>query len=53
VISQVTFNSDCCGLSVQFGRISAGVRDETLFRISFSIANVARIGTLRKRDRLF
>jgi LPS-assembly protein len=50
---QVTYNTDCCGLSVQLGRISAGIRNETLFRIAFSIANVGTFGTLRKQDRLF
>lgn len=50
---QVTYNTDCCGLSLQLGRIRAGVRDETLFRIAFSIANVGTFGTLRKQDRLF
>jgi LPS-assembly protein len=50
---QVTYNTDCCGMSVQLGRISAGVRNETLFRIAFSIANVGTFGTLRKQDRLF
>ncbi len=52
-ISQITYNTDCCGVSVQLGRIHAGVRDETLFRIAFSIANVGTFGTLRKQDRLF
>jgi len=52
-ISQVTYNTDCCGISVQFGRINAGIRDETLFRIAFSIANISPMGTLRKQDRLF
>ena len=51
--SQVTYNTDCCGISVQLGRINTGVRDETLFRIAFSIANVGSFGTLRKQDRLF
>jgi LPS-assembly protein len=51
--SQITYNTDCCGLSVQLGRIRAGVRDETLFRIAFSIANVGTFGTLRKQDRIF
>ena len=51
--SQVTYNTNCCGISVQLGRINAGIRDETLFRIAFSIANVGSFGTLRKQDRLF
>jgi LPS-assembly protein len=50
---QVTYNTDCCGVSVQLGRIRAGVRDETLFRIAFSIANVGSFGNLRQQDRLF
>jgi LPS-assembly protein len=51
--SQLTYNTDCCGVSFQFGRIHAGIRDETLFRVAFSIANVGSFGTLRKQDRLF
>ena len=51
--SQLTYNTDCCGLSLQVGRIHAGIRDETLFRIAFSIANVGSFGTLRKQDRIF
>jgi LPS-assembly protein len=51
--SQITYNTDCCGISVQLGRIHAGIRDETLFRVAFSIANVGSFGTLRKQDRIF
>ncbi len=51
--SQLSYNTDCCGVSVQLGRIHAGVRDDTLFRISFSIANIGSFGTLRKQDRMF
>ena len=51
--TQVTYNTDCCGLSVEYRRINAGVRDETQFYISFAIANVGAFGTLKKQDRLF
>jgi LPS-assembly protein len=50
-LSQVTYNTDCCGLSLQYGRF--GIRNETVFRIAFSLANVGSFGTLRKQDRLF
>lgn len=51
--TQVTYNTDCCGLSVEYRRINAGLRDETQFYISFAIANVGAFGTLKKQDRLF
>ncbi len=51
--AQVTYNTDCCGLSVQFRRFNFGTRDENQFRIAFSVSNVATMGTLRRQDRLF
>ncbi len=51
--TQVTYNTDCCGLSLEYRRLNAGVRDETQFYISFAIANVGAFGTLKKQDRLF
>ena len=49
--SQVTYNTDCCGLSVQYRQI--GIRNDGLVRISFTIANFGSFGTLRKQDRMF
>jgi LPS-assembly protein len=51
--AQVTYNTDCCGISVQYRRYNVGIRDESQFRIAFSIANVGSFGTLRKQDRMF
>jgi LPS-assembly protein len=51
--TQVTYNTDCCGLTVEYRRLNAGVRDETQFYISFAVANVGAFGTLKKQDRLF
>ena len=51
--AQVTYNTDCCGLSVQYRRFNFGVRNETQFLASFSIANIGSFGTLRKQERLF
>ena len=50
---QVTYNTDCCGLSFQYYRINLGLRDETGWRAAFSIANVGTFGTLQKQDRTF
>ena len=51
--TQVTYNTDCCGISVQYRRFNFGVRDETQFRFAFAIGNVGTLGSLRKQDRLF
>ncbi len=51
--TQVTYNTDCCGFSVEYRRINAGLRDESRVTMSFSLANIGTFGTLRKQDRLF
>ena len=48
---QVTYNTDCCGLSVQYRRV--GIRGENQWRVAFSVANIGSFGTLRKQDRIF
>jgi LPS-assembly protein len=50
---QVTYNTDCCGLSVQYRLFNIGPRNESQFRVSFSVANLGSFGTLRKQDRIF
>jgi LPS-assembly protein len=49
--AQVTYNTDCCGLSVQYRRV--GIRGENQWRVAFSVANIGSFGTLRKQDRIF
>jgi LPS-assembly protein len=49
----VNYNTDCCGISVQYRRFDLQTRNENQFRISFSIANVGSFGNLRKQERLF
>ena len=51
--TQVTYNTDCCGFSVQYRRVNFGIRDETQFRFAFAIGNLGTVGSLRKQDRLF
>jgi LPS-assembly protein len=52
-VAQVTYNTDCCGLSVQYRRYDFGIRDETQFLVTFSVANFGGAGTLPKQLRLF
>ncbi len=51
--TQVTYNTDCCGISVQYRRFNFGTRDENQFRLSFVVANIGSFGTLKKQERLF
>jgi LPS-assembly protein len=47
--SQVTYNTDCCGFSVQYRRFSFGTRNENQFRVAFAVANIGNFGTLKKQ----
>jgi LPS-assembly protein len=54
--SQVTYNTNCCGLSVQFHSFNIGsnVGARSEFRIAFAVANIATpLGNLKKQDRMF
>jgi LPS-assembly protein len=51
--AEITYNTDCCGLSLQYYRYNVGLRDETQWRIAFAIANIGTFGTLKKQDRSF
>jgi LPS-assembly protein len=51
--AQVTYNTDCCGLSVEYHRYNVGIVDRSEWRVAFSIANLGSFGTLRKQDRVF
>jgi len=52
--AQTTYNWDCCGLTLEYRRYAiANVRNENLFRFTFSLANIASFGNLRKQERLY
>lgn len=51
--TQITYNTDCCGWSIQYRRFGFGTRNENQFRISFAVANIGSFGTLKKQERLF
>jgi len=52
-IAQATYNTDCCGISVQIRRFNFGTRNENQYLVSFSIANIGSVGNLKKQERLF
>ena len=52
--AQTTYNWNCCGLTVEYRRYAiANVRNENLFRFTFSLANIGSFGNLRRQERLY
>jgi LPS-assembly protein len=50
---QTTYNTDCCGFSLQYRRFNFNVINDNQFRVAFAIANIGSFGTLRKQERIF
>jgi LPS-assembly protein len=51
---QSTYNWDCCGMTLEYRRYEiANVRNENLFRFSFTLANIGSFGNLRRQERLY
>jgi LPS-assembly protein len=51
--TQLTYNTDCCGLSVQYYRFAVGTRNESQVRVSFAVSNIGAFGTLKRQERVF
>jgi LPS-assembly protein len=51
--TEVAYNTDCCGLSLQYRRFNIGARNENQFRVAFVVANIGSFGTLKKQERMF
>ena len=51
--AQVTYNTDCCGFSVQFRRFNVGLRDDSQWQGSFAISNIGTFGTLKRQQSIF
>lgn len=51
--SQVTYNTDCCGFSVQYRRFAFGTVNDNQFRIAFAVSNIGTFGTLKRQERMF
>ncbi len=50
---QMTYNTDCCGISAQYRRLNFGTRDESQIRFAFAISNIGTFGTLKRQERIF
>jgi LPS-assembly protein len=51
--TQLGYNSDCYGLSLEFTTFDLGNRKESRLRFSLSLKNIGSFGTLRPQERLF
>jgi LPS-assembly protein len=51
--TELTYNTDCCGISVEYRRFNFGTRDDTQYRIAFAVSNIGSFGTLRKQERIY
>ena len=52
-VSQLTYNWDCCGVSLEYMQFNFGIRQENAIRFSFSLKNIGSFGNIRKQERLF
>jgi LPS-assembly protein len=52
-VVQITYNTDCCGLSAEYRRFDFGAVNDTQYKFSFSIANIGTFGNLKKQERIF
>jgi LPS-assembly protein len=52
--AQATYNWDCCGMTLEYRRYSiADVRNENVFRFTFTLANIGSLGNLKRQERLY
>jgi LPS-assembly protein len=54
VSAQTTYNWDCCGVTMEYRSYTvANVRNENLFRFTFTLANIGGFGSMRPQERLY
>jgi LPS-assembly protein len=54
VSAQTTYNWDCCGVTMEYRSYAvANVRNENLFRFTFTLANIGGFGSMRPQERLY
>jgi len=51
--AQVTYNTDCCGFSVQYRRFAVGSIDYSQYEAAFAISNIGTFGTLKRQQSIF
>jgi LPS-assembly protein len=53
-ILQLGYNGNCCGLGFEYRKFSFGqIRNENQYLVSFRIANLGSVGTLRRQEKIF
>ena len=53
-ILEVSYNTNCCGIGVEYRRFSFGtIRNESQYRFVFLIANLGSLGNLRRQEKIF
>ena len=50
---QTSYNTDCCGFSIQLRQYNLGIRNDNQYLFSFSVANLGTFGSLQRQDRIF
>jgi LPS-assembly protein len=53
-VGQLSYNFGCFGLNFEYQRFSLGtIRQENVFRVAISLANIGTFGDFKPRDRLY
>ncbi len=53
-VAQIGYNGSCCGLGFEYRKFSFGhIRNVTQYLVSFRVANLGSIGTLRRQEKIF
>ncbi len=50
---QTSYNTNCCGFSMQVRQFNLGIRNENQYLFSFSVANIGTFGSLQRQERIF
>jgi LPS-assembly protein len=50
---QGSYNTNCCGFSVQLRQFNLGIRNDNQYLFSFSVANIGTFGSLQRQERIF
>jgi LPS-assembly protein len=53
-VAQLSYNNSCCGLGFEYRKFSFGtIRNENQYLVTFRLANVGSVGTLRRPEKIF
>ena len=52
-IYQFSYNTNCCGFTLELRRVNNVIRDDNQYLFSFSVANIGSVGNLPRQNRIF